>query len=66
MHLKVLLPFQVYTEKTGVSRIVAAVVLALAAWILFKVIIGVVAAIAWFVVSVVAVIAVIWAVRTLF
>ena len=57
------------TERAGpsfVPRIVAAVVLALAAWILFKVIIGVVAAIAWFVVAVVAVIAVIWAVRTLF
>ena len=46
--------------------LIAAVVLAIAAWILFKVIIGVVAAIAWFVVAVVAIIAVIWAVRTLF
>jgi hypothetical protein len=57
------------TEKAGpsfVSRIVAAVVLVFAAWILFKVIIGVVAAVAWFVVAAVAVIAVIWAVRTLF
>ncbi|HEX5899095.1 MAG TPA: hypothetical protein VFY32_06815 [Solirubrobacteraceae bacterium] len=57
------------TEKAGpsfVSRIVAAVVLVFAAWILFKVIIGVVAAVAWFVIAAVAVIAVIWAVRTLF
>ena len=57
------------TEKAGpsfVSRIVAAVVLVFAAWILFKIIIGVVAAVAWFVVAAVAVIAVIWAVRTLF
>ncbi len=57
------------TEKTGpsfTSRIIAAVVLALAAYILFKVIIGVAAAVAGFVVVVVAVIAVIWAVRTLF
>jgi hypothetical protein len=57
------------TEKAGpsfVSRIVAAVVLALAAWILFKVIIGLAAAVAGFVVIVVAIIAVIWAVRTLF
>ena len=57
------------TEKAGpsfVARIVAAVVLVFAAWILFKVIIGVVAAVAWFVVAAVAVIAVIWAVRTLF
>ena len=56
-------------EKTGPSfgaRIVAAVVLALAAYILFKMIIGVVAAVAWFVVAIVAVVAVIWAVRTLF
>jgi hypothetical protein len=56
-------------EKTGPSfgaRILAAVVLAIAAWILFKVIIGAVAAVAWFVVVIVAVIAVIWAVRTLF
>jgi hypothetical protein len=57
------------TEKSGPSfgaRVLAAVVLAIAAWVLFKVIIGVVAAIAWFVVAVVAIIAVIWAVRTLF
>jgi hypothetical protein len=57
------------TEKTGPSfgaRVLAAVVLAIAAWILFKVIIGAVAAVAWFVVVVVAIIAVIWAVRTLF
>jgi hypothetical protein len=56
-------------EKTGPSfgaRVLAAVVLAFAAWILFKVIIGVVAAVAWFVVAIVAIIAVIWAVRTLF
>ena len=45
-------------EKTGPSfgaRVLAVVVLAFAAWILFKVVIGVVA-----------VIAVVWAVRTLF
>jgi hypothetical protein len=56
-------------EKTGPSfgaRVLAAVVLAFAAWILFKVIIGVVAAVAWFVVAIVAIVAVIWAVRTLF
>ena len=46
--------------------LVIAVVLAIAAWVLFKVIIGVVAAVAWFVVAIVAIIAVIWAVRTLF
>jgi hypothetical protein len=56
-------------EKTGPSfgaRILAAVVLAFAAWILFKVVIGIVAGVAWFLVVVVAVIAVVWAVRTLF
>jgi hypothetical protein len=56
-------------EKTGPSfgaRIVAAIVLAFAAWILFKVIIGIVAGVAYFLVVVVAVIAVVWAVRTLF
>jgi hypothetical protein len=56
-------------EKTGPSfgaRIVAVIVLAFAAWILFKVIIGIVAGVAYFLVVVVAVIAVIWAVRTLF
>jgi hypothetical protein len=56
-------------EKTGPSfgaRILAAIVLAFAAWILFKVIIGIVAGVAWFLVVVVAVIAVVWAVRTLY
>jgi hypothetical protein len=56
-------------EKTGPSfgaRILAAIVLALGAWLLFKVIIGIVAGVAYFLVVVVAVIAVIWAVRTLF
>jgi hypothetical protein len=56
-------------EKTGPSfgaRILAAIVLAFAAWILFKVIIGIVAGVAYFLVVVVAIIAVVWAVRTLF
>jgi hypothetical protein len=43
-----------------------ALVLALAAWVLLKVVIGVIAGIAWFVVVVVAIIAVVWAARTLF
>ena len=57
------------TEKSGPSfgaRVLAVVVLAIGAWILFKVVIGVVAAVAWFVVAIVAIIAVIWEVRTLF
>jgi hypothetical protein len=56
-------------EKTGPSfgaRILAAIVLAFAAWILFKVVIGIVAGVAYFLVVIVAIIAVIWAVRTLF
>jgi uncharacterized membrane protein len=57
------------TEKVGpsfVSRIVAAVVLALGALILFKVLAGFLAALFGILLIVVAVIAVIWAVRTLF
>ena len=56
-------------EKTGPSfgaRIVAALVLVIAAYFLFKVIIGIVAGIAFFLAVVVAIIAVLWAVRTLF
>lgn len=55
-------------ENTGPSfgaRVLAAVVLAVAAWFLLKVIIGLVAGVAWFVAVVVALIAVVWAVRTL-
>ena len=56
-------------EKTGPSfmmRVVAALVLALAAWFLLKVVIGFIAAVAWVVAVVVALIAVAWAARTLF
>jgi len=47
-------------------RIVAALVLALAAWFLLKVVIGIIAGVAWFVAVVVAIVAVVWAARTLF
>jgi hypothetical protein len=47
-------------------RVLAALVLALAAWFLLKVVIGIVAGIAWFVAVVVAIVAVVWAARTLF
>lgn len=47
------------------SRIIAVVVLAVGAWILFKIVIGTVVAIAWAVAAIVAVIAVLWAIRTL-
>jgi Flp pilus assembly protein TadB len=56
------------SEKSGPSfgmRVLAAVVLAVAAWFLLKIVIGLVAGIAWFVAVVVALIAVVWAVRTL-
>ena len=48
------------------ARLLAAIVLAVAAWFLFKVVIGVIVGIAWIAAVVVAVIAVLWAVRTLF
>lgn len=47
------------------SRLVAIVVLGVAAWLLLKVVIGVVVAVAWTVAAIVAVIAIIWAIRTL-
>jgi hypothetical protein len=55
-------------EKSGPSfgaRVLAVLVLAVAAWFLLKVIIGVIAGVAWFVAIVVALIAAVWAVRTL-
>jgi hypothetical protein len=55
-------------EKAGPSfgqRIIAALVLAVAAYILFKVIIGVAVAIAGTVFVIVAIVAVIWALRVL-
>ena len=56
-------------DKTGPSlgaRVLAALVLAVAAWLLLKVVIGVVAGLAWLVAVGVLLVAVIWAVRTLF
>jgi hypothetical protein len=56
-------------EKTTSSfgmRVLAALVLALAAWFLLKVIIGFVAGVATLVAVIVAVVAVVWAARTLF
>jgi hypothetical protein len=47
------------------SRLLAVVVLAVGAWILFKLVIGTVVAIAWAVAAIVAIIAVFWAIRTL-
>ncbi len=47
------------------ARLLAVVVLAVAAWILLKVVIGIVTAVAWTVAVIVAIVAVIWAVRVL-
>jgi hypothetical protein len=55
-------------EKTGpslASRALAVVVLLIAAWVILKVVIGIVAAVAWTVVSVLAIVAVIWALKVL-
>ena len=46
-------------------KLIAAAVLLVGVWILFKVVIGVVAAVAWIVVVVLAVVAVVWAVGVL-
>jgi hypothetical protein len=55
-------------EQTGPSflaRVLAVLVLAIAAWFLLKIVISVVAGIAWFVAVVLAIVGIFWAVRTL-
>lgn len=47
------------------KKLLAAAVLVVAAYLVFKLVIGLVASVVWFLVAVVAVLAVIWAVRTL-
>ncbi|HLM10671.1 MAG TPA: hypothetical protein VK307_13210 [Thermoleophilaceae bacterium] len=46
-------------------KALAVLVLVVAAWVLFKLVLGFVAAVAWIVVAVVAVMAVVWALRVL-
>jgi hypothetical protein len=46
-------------------RLIAILVLAVAAWILFKIVIGIVTTVATIIVVVLAVVAVIWAIRVL-
>jgi hypothetical protein len=46
-------------------KALALLILLAAAWILFKLVLGFVAAVAWIVVAVVAVLAIIWAIRVL-
>lgn len=53
-------------SKTSIgARVLALLVLAVAAWVLFKIVIGTVVAIAWTAAAVVAVVAVIWAINKL-
>lgn len=53
-------------SKTSIgARALALLVLAVAAWVLFKIVIGTVVAIAWTAAAVVAVVAVIWAINKL-
>ena len=47
------------------KKLLALVVLLLAAWILFKVALGIVAAVFWIVVVVLAIAAIVWAIRVL-
>jgi hypothetical protein len=46
-------------------KLLAVVVLLAAAWVLFKLVLGFVAAVAWVVVAVLAVVAIVWAIRVL-
>jgi hypothetical protein len=46
-------------------KLIAVAVLLVAVWLLFKFVIGAVAAVAWFAVAILAVVAVIWAVNVL-
>jgi len=48
------------------AKLIAAVVLLLAGWILIKLVVGIIASVFWIVIAVIAVIAIAWAWRTLF
>ena len=47
------------------SRLVALLVLAVAAWVLFKIVIGTVVAVAWAAAAIIAVVAILWAINKL-
>jgi hypothetical protein len=47
------------------SRVLAVLVLAVAAWFLLKVVINIVVGVAWIVAVVIAIVGVVWAIRTL-
>jgi hypothetical protein len=53
------------TAKAAGIKLLAIAVLLIAAWVLFKVVLGVVTAVAWIAVVVLAVVAVVWAIRVL-
>ena len=53
-----------YASDVG-RKLIAVAVLLVAVWLLFKFVIGAVAAVAWFAVAILAVVAVIWAVNVL-
>jgi uncharacterized membrane protein YccC len=54
------------TRPSLAKRALAILILALVAWILIKLAIGIVAAVFWIVLAVIAVVAVLWAINTLF
>jgi uncharacterized membrane protein YccC len=54
------------TRPSLAKRALAILILALVAWIAIKLVIGIVAAVFWIVVAVIAVGAVLWAINTLF
>ena len=47
------------------KKVLAVGVLVIAAWVLFKIVLGFVAAVAWIVVVILAIVAIIWALRVL-
>jgi len=53
------------TRPSLARRAVAVLILAVAAWLLLKVVIGIIASVAWIVMAVVAVVGVLWAFNTL-
>ncbi len=53
------------TRPSLARRAVAVVIIAIAAWLLLKVVIGIIASIAWIAVAAIAVVGVLWAINTL-
>jgi hypothetical protein len=53
------------TKSSFGAKIVAVLVLAVAAWVLFKIVIGTVVAVAWAAAAIIAVVAILWAINKL-